>query len=846
MNTLTDFIQYELYPALYERMDSAFPLMDFKRKGGDWHSSHYLNGEPTRPYREDKTVVTKRVPTRALEQGGGTLSLVDLYLTLAGLPTNLQGAELVEAIRPLAATCGVEIPDVDTEAYRAYRERQEGLEKASSEMVKALFSEEGRETLRYLTHERGYSEKEVLAMGLGYCSPTIAKSLDGAPLGAGTDYTLAIPYRSGGRILGFKLRAIQKWVKPKYKNTAGLPKSASLFGLTGLKLTGDGEKDRDLTIVEGELDALRAQIRGVDNVVAAAGLEVSEEALKEAKRRGVKRITVLTDTEESEAHAREEARRGGWDEDEAARRAEKRRADNEEKVRKAIHTIGASGLVPLVASLPADEDGAKVDVDSYLNEHESEELQKVIDGARTGANYLYFRIYDKAVARQGGEPTITDKAYNDYKEETIALLNDSDVCSPTDRDMILSYFAQSTDGAGITKEALLAEADARKRAEDASRQERKAKELLERASTMLQNGEVEESLKLLAENAPEVRKIAKETEYASLLATPTAESIREKLRSRPEGIQTGYVFSKKGRAERLVLPAGALTLIAAPTTHGKSTLLRNLALQTAGNGQEGTVLYFSFEEDMESTVVELVNTYAGLELTTPSRDYNNLTTIAEYYRTDSTRYIKHEAEAAFKEKEAEFMREYVEAGKLRIYDNDFSSNELMDAIKYIAKNLKVKAVFVDYVQLLYREGNRLQRNEELKEIAKELRQTAKSLKLPIVLAAQLNRDAKSPTEMHSQNIADSADLEREANKVILLWNSAFNPTNGNAYEANKIEADKRPELGSEGQIYAKLSKNRGGIPSIDALLTFNGNTGEILTNYEEEDDLPEPVQGKFF
>lgn len=823
MNALTDFILYELYPALYERMDSAFPLMDFKRKGGDWHSSHKLNGELSYPYREDKTVVTKRVPTRALEQGGESLSLVDLYLRLAGLPTNLKGAELVEAIRPLASICGLSIPEVDTEKYRAYKERQDKLEKAASAMSLALFSPEGASTLRYLTEERGYTTEEVLAMGLGYCSEAIAKELEGAPYGAGTTYTLAIPYRSGGRIHGFKLRAISPDVKPKYKNTEGLPKKASLFGLTGLKLTGDGEKDRDLTIVEGELDALRAQIRGVENVVASAGLDVAEEALAEAKRRGVKRITLLVDVEETKE--KQEAKEG--------------------KISSALHTIGASGLVPLVAVLPASTDGEKVDVDSYLNEHGREELQKVIDGAQTGANYLYYRIYEKAVARQGGEPTITDKAYNDYKEETIALLNDVEVVSPVDRDIILSLFARSTDGAGITKEALQAEADARKRAEDKLRQERKAKELLEKASKLAQDGEVEESLRLLAENAPEVRKIAKEAEYASLLATPTAESIREKLRTRPEGIQTGYVFSKRGRAERLVLPAGALTLIAAPTTHGKSTLLRNLALQTAGNGDEGTVLYFSFEEDMESTVVELVNTYVGLELTTPSRDYNNLTTIAQYYRDNSTRYIKHEAEATFKEKEAEFMRDYIEAGKLRIYDNDYTSNELIDAIKYIARSVKVKAVFVDYVQLLYREGNRLQRNEELKEIAKELRQTAKGLKLPIVLAAQLNRDAKSPTEMHSQNIADSADLEREANKVLLLWNSAFNPTNGNAYEANKIEAEKRPELGSEGQIYAKLSKNRGGIPSIDALLNFNGNTGKIEENYEDE-DLPEPVQGELF
>lgn len=826
MNTLTDFIQYELYPALYERIDSAFPLMDFKRKGGDWHSSHYLNGEPTSPHREDKTVVTKRKPTRVLEQGGESLSLIDFYLQYTGHSRGAKGAELVEALRSLCGLCGLSLPENDTEEYREYKERQERLEIVANSMKKALFSPEGSSTLRYLEEVRGYTVEDIKAMELGFCSEAIAKSMEGAPYGAGTTHTLAIPYRSGGHIQGFKLRTISPEVKPKYKNTTGLPKKASLYGLTGLRLTGNGEKDRDLTIVEGELDALHAQIKGVENIAASAGLDVSEEALLEAKRRGVKRITLLVDVEESK---------------------EKQEA-KEAKIANAIHSIGKAGLLPLVAVLPEAEDGAKVDTDSYLNEHGKEELQKVIDGASTGANYLYYRIYDRAVAKQGGEPTITDKAYNDYKEETIALLNDVEVVSPVDKDIILSLFARSTSGAGITKEALLAEADARKEAADARRQETETKELLQKASTLATNGQIEESLRLLSENVPEVKKIAKETEYSSLLTTPTAESIREKLRTRPEGIRTGYVFSTGGRSERLVLPSGALTLVAAPTSHGKSTFLRNLALQTAGDGNEGTVLYFSFEEDIESTVVEFVNTYVGEELTTPSRDYNNLTTIAEYYRTDSTRYMKRGAADTFKKKEAEFMKDYIEAGRLRIFDSDYTSGELVDAIKYIAKSLKVKAVFVDYVQLLYKEGNRLQRNEELKEIAKELRQTAKGLKLPIVMAAQLNRDAKSPTEMHSQNIADSADLEREANKVLLLWNSSFMATNGNAYEEKKIEEDKRPTLGRGGQIYGKLSKNRGGIPSIDALFSFNGNTGRIDTNYEEdtEEDLPEGTTSELF
>lgn len=825
MNSLTDFINYELYPALWNYVDKAFPELEFRRVKGDWHSSHYLNGERTSPHREDKTVITKRKPHLIHEQGGDTLTLVDYQLQRTGRQPGAKGAELVEALRSLAGICGLELPESDSEEYREYKERQERLERVASKMTRELFEPAGATTLRYLTETRGYTLEEVKAMELGYCSQETAGELDGAPYGAGSSYTLAIPYRSGGRILGFKLRAVEAGVQPKYKNTLGLPKKASLYGLTGLRLSGNGEKDRDLTLVEGELDALRAQIRGVDNVVASAGLDVSEEALQEAKRRGVQRVTLLVDFEESKA----------------------KRDEKDSKIDKAIHAIHRAGLTSFVVDLPG-EDGRKEDVDSYLSSHSSQELQSVIDKAQSGANYLFWRIYQRAVDKQGGEETITEKSYNDYKEATIALLNDVEVVSPVDRDIIISSFARTTSGAGITKEALQEEADRRKAVADARRQERKTKELIEKASNLAKEGKIQESLRLMGEEASIVSKIAKETELASLLAIPTTASIREKLRTRPEGIETNYYFSQGRKAERLVLPAGALTLICAPTSHGKSTLLRNLALQTAESDTPGAVLYFSFEEDYESTIVELVNTYAGLELTTPSKEYGNLTTITEYYRSDSTKYMKKGVEEAFKEKETRFMRDYIESGKLRIYDEDLYSDELVEAIRYISHRIPVKAVFVDYVQLLYKRGSKLQRNEELKDIAKSLRQLAKKEKLPIILASQLNRDAKSPTEMHSQNIADSADLEREANKILLLWSSAFLPTNGNAYDEKKIESSKRMTLGNAGKIYGKLSKNRGGAPNLDATFFFDGNTGEIRPNVEDlpKEDVDEGKEQELF
>ena len=148
--------------------------------------------------------------------------------------------------------------------------------------TRALSSPSGAATLAYL-RGRGYTDEDIKAMELGYCSSETASKVEGAPYGAGSTYVLAIPYRSGNSILGFKFRRIDG-DKDKYRNTSGLPKKASLFGLTGLRLTGNGKKDRDITVVEGELDALHAQRVGVENIVAAAGGELSSEALQEAAK----------------------------------------------------------------------------------------------------------------------------------------------------------------------------------------------------------------------------------------------------------------------------------------------------------------------------------------------------------------------------------------------------------------------------------------------------------------------------------------------------------------------------------------------------------------------------------
>lgn len=843
---LTAFIQEELYPSLFPRVREAFPEMDFKPYKGGWASRHKLNGELSHDKRAEKSIISIKQPNRILEQGGNSLDLISFYMDRNGI------SETIEAVKQLCSIVGLSLPEMEeTESYRAYKEKQDTLEQLAKEMKEALSRGEGAETLRYLTEGRKYSEDFITESEFGFVGTGTAEKLravftymnrDGQevctlPKGTGTVYTLAIPYRSGGSIKGFVFRSIlneeQRPGQPKYKDafiSGASSKRYHLFGLTGLNLTGNGEKDRDITIVEGEIDALRAVFYGIPNVVAASGGEISPEALKEAKSKGVKRVTVLFDTEETE---------------------EKNKATLN-KINKAIGTIQEAGLTPFVCSLPSD--GGKADVDSYLQNHTGEQLKALIDEAIGGTLFQFNRITEEAIERQGGEDEQTTfKNLHEYKRRTIELCN-SRYTTPTDRDIIFRSFAGNT-GDFITKESLQEEADLLKMAEDKNRQREETISITAEALKMAKDGRAEEALSLLQEKAPELSRISRENDYSKLLLLPTTEGIKAEFKQRPTGVRTGYSFEGKDGQEELILPNGALTYICAPTSHGKSRMLENLAIQLAKDGTAGDVLYFSFEEDSFSVIQQLCNIYINTPLSA-----NNLRSLNSYYTKGSFEYFKRDVSIAdFQRKEAEFFS-LLTKGKLRVYYKDYDSSELIEAIRYLHRNRPIKAVFVDYIQLLHKKGSRLQRKDELKEICKDFMSLAVDTGLPIVMAAQLNREAYSPIDMAVQNIAEASDIEHSANIVLLLWNSKVKPIKDNSYytkkggeqqltaEAQRIEA-KGFHMGVEGTLYATLAKNRGGARNIEAVFNFDGNTGYIEPNYRRQPptqaDLPFlPSSGK--
>lgn len=805
---LTDFINNELYPLCWDKIPSIFPDMGFVLKRGKWCSRLHFDGtEATNP-REDKSVITERYPHRVYDNGRQEhKSLIDVYMQLNSITS------VWEAVKDICSIVGIAEPETTQEAREAYKkseERRTILEASAERQQKALFSQDGASTLEYL-HSRGWTDKMIKEAELGYISQAEASSIGEQNSRIGVYYTLSIPLRSGSRLYGFKFRTIQtgKSDNPKYIYQSGVDKRSNLFGLTGIQ-----QKSGRIIVVEGELDALRAKVAGIEGVVATSGGALTNELLDAATQRGIRTVTLLLDKDS---------------------------AGREFLIRSAKTAYRRNCISVLAAEFP--EDGTKIhDVDEYLSVYTKEELESLISGAKAAWCYILENLIDEAKRENGGTAEIRDEVERKLTDKVIRAANE--IQDETERCMMLKSYSDFV-GGFISDEALIARANEARAYDNALLKRQRTEEASYRVSALLGEGRVDEALGVMTEAASSLKRIGTAEKYSALLAIPNKESFSQRIKRRQGEIYTSYEFkSLTGEIEGFSLPSGAITFIVAPTSHGKSTMLQNLALQVASNSADGITLYFTFEEDEESVTLQMLNKHIGVELCDNygGKQSNNLRAINHYYKTGEKRYIKYDKQQAFTDGMDSFFSELYDSGKLRIYYEDYDSMELIEAIRYICTHTKVKAVFIDYIQLLSKNGNKKQRTEELKEICKDLKNLSIETQLPIVVAAQANREVTSPLEMHSQKIAEAADLERIANKILFIWNSSFaaQKSNDKKNELEVFENRTGIKLGTPGKIYAKLTKNRGGLVGVEAVLEYNGNTGVIEPNKATEQRTAEP------
>jgi DNA primase catalytic core len=807
---ITDWIKEELYPTLFHSIDIALPEHNFKSYPGGWRSNTYLDSS-THKDRKDKTKVLKTAPGFIFENGGESLSIVDYVI-------KRDTVDFIQAVKTLAEVVGLEIPkgDFNQESYQRQKDQAKLLEDCNKYFIFCLENSTGADEVRAYLSSRGYSDEDVKTMELGYIpdqdklfnyllkkgySQELIDEVVKLNKGIGSTHKLTIPYRSGGNIKGFKFRTIGE-ATPKYLNSTGMDKSGGFFNLLGIK------GDKDIVIVEGELDSLSATARGVENVVATGGSSISSDQIKDAIRRGAKSFTLCFDTEPGK-------------EDEIAKR-----------ISSAIEVIlGERVSRVYIVTLP-DLGGGKTDPDRLIKEKGIEAFKSALIEPLPYYSYKLQQTlnkYSKIEMERGLSYRDEDNLLEEVVETAANILN------PIDKDRYKKQFIdlQGIKDLGIKEESLSKTVDRITYTRDREAQEKAYKKLLTEVKTIEINEGVGTALNYLESKVKEVKLKDKATEFSNLLLPTSEAKIKEEEANLPDSLNSGFIIDK----EELLLPGGAISLYAAPTNHGKTILLINTVLNVADRYPDKKFIFFTYEERATSILQYFLNTYIDIDLNSSKK--TNRRILREYFKKGSTEFISIDNLDNFETKKAEFFKTYIETGRILIKYVDYNSKELTTAVNYLHKEEpNLGGVFIDYIQLLNLPGGikkeeRINsRQEELKEICQSLKRVAVDTGLPLILAAQFNREATNLLRLHPTNIGEAGDIERIVNTLVGLWNMDKKTvlkgiTDQEATEINYKLASRGLREDDTNNFYLEILKSRDIPTGSYDFLDFNGNTGKI-------------------
>ena len=122
-----------------------------------------------------------------------------------------------------------------------------------------------------------------------------------------------------------------------------------------------------------------------------------------------------------------------------------------------------------------------------------------------------------------------------------------------------------------------------------------------------------------------------------------------------------------------------------------------------------------------------------------------------------------------------------ETGERAIRILDRSSPDISEVIR-VARRWKhqygIRALYVDYLQKLEISAlSKSPKHERIGAIARALKNLARDLQIPVVALAQVNRKVdESPTQRpQMSNLADSSEIEKEADQIMMLWRDLTNP-----------------------------------------------------------------------
>ncbi len=309
------------------------------------------------------------------------------------------------------------------------------------------------------------------------------------------------------------------------------------------------------------------------------------------------------------------------------------------------------------------------------------------------------------------------------------------------------------------------------------------------------------------------------------------EKARNTADKRLLGIDTGYqVLNDLTHG----FQAETLNIVAARPSVGKTAFAINLMVNAASSliGQNKTIAFFSCEMDASRIMQRLLGSASLVPVE------------------------KIQLGKISKEENARIITSSNILGKLPIYFDDTPNQYLGDIIakcEKIATSTKgnLAAVFIDYLNIIRVPVSKSleSRTLQIGLITSELKEMARRLKIPVILLAQLNRDAdkgtggktSAPVAPELSSLKESSSIEQDADVIMMLWRKDWAGKNNTEPQANA------PADGQKESTYDKLyreyvingkkdanGKNENSIVEVLVQKNRNGKTGKLHLLFEKD------------
>ena len=703
-----------------------------------------------------------------------------------------------------------------------------------------------------LTKESIAAAKESLkARGKRYDNDDF-KALGLTEYNAERGFNCVIPYYVNGSVRGFVLRNTDANAQDRYRYSEKLGRG----GYCDTLIQGE-----PAVMVEGQFDAVRLIQAGIKNVIAMGGKQIGEDIARLLRSHGIREVTYIPD----------------WDVDKATGERDTKPVLEAIKAFKGAQVDGEKVLDALyIADLPVSGTTHKVDADSFGKEHGNDKLADVVElDAVTSWAWELSNLITRAKKQGAARGTVSIAA---FRKRFLDIYND---CNPFERQNIRDEIADDNNADkkiyelfGVTPQALK-DVDEWRRNDEYRNRIKDGADALNKA---VQDGASPERIAAIVRELNDAQATNTRDEWNAQLSQTFADELKA-IEEQPDTLKTKWeigTIDKQGtfrKHDNIEFYPADIEVFCAPTSHGKTMILFQSAMDLIKTTNK-TYLYVSCEENKRQLLERALNVYIDI----PTTD-NGKTSTGEYCFKAQTRKKTIKAAVrgdvppyeysddafmgdskhynALKAQIQSYIRRYETDvfPRLKLIHTEGSiesicANIIRSVEEYREKGVDVGGVFVDYMQLLTTENRNYSRHDELKDICKALHDCATLTELPIVVAAQLNREVlrNGIDAITVANIGEGADIERIAHDIYLVWqvdktqeslykrmNTQTQQTeldfNKMNYRSNRLYTKQQltpndREL-KTGYIYIERMKARDGKTEGWGLLPYDGERGFI-------------------